>query len=133
MVLHFSSNLVFPLTNIFFFKMVCANTTLGIYGGVSQPEKVQPCTMFWYFEKTHIFTRRIVCALFHDAIFGHTFININKQLNWNVLQYTILCLQSILSVYLIINTNIQLSTFYHPQEIRSHYNQVYSVRYVNIS
>ena len=24
--------------------------------------------------------------------FGHTFININKQRNWNVLQYTILCL-----------------------------------------
>ena len=38
-----------------------------------------------------------------EELFGHTFININKQLNWNVVQYTILCLQSILSVYLIIN------------------------------
>ena len=32
----------------------------------------------------------------------------------------ILCLQSILSVHLIIYTNIQLSTFNHPQEIRYH-------------
>ena len=71
------------------------------------------------FKKTHIFTRRIVLALFHDAKFGHTFININKQVNWNVMQYTILCLQSILSVYLIINTNFQLSTFCHPKEIQS--------------
>ena len=32
----------------------------------------------------------------------HSCIKINKQLqNWNVLQYTILCLQSILSVYLL--------------------------------
>ena len=30
------------------------------------------------------------------------------QLNLNVLQYTILCLQSILSIYLIIITNIQI-------------------------
>ena len=80
--------------------------------------------MFWYFEKNHSFTRRVVCALFHDAIFGHTYININKQLNLNVLQYTILCLQAMLSVYPIINTNIQLSTFYHPLEIRSLYVQV---------
>jgi len=64
-------------------------------------------------KKTNILTRRIVCELFHDAKFGHTFININKQVNWNVLQYTILCLQSILSVYLIINTYFQLSTFYY--------------------
>ena len=71
--------------------------------------------MFWYFEKTHIFTR-IVCAHFHDVKFGHTFNNINKELNWNVLQYKILCLQSILSVYLIINTYFQLSTFYHPKQ-----------------
>ena len=69
---------------------------------------------FGILKKIHIFTRRIVCPLFHDAKFGHTFININKQLNWIVLQYTILCLQSIFSVYLIINTN-------------------YCVRYVNIS
>ena len=66
--------------------------------------------MFWYFEKTHIYTRRIVCALFPDAKFCPTFINMNKQLNWNVLQYTILCLQSILGVYLIISTNIQIPT-----------------------
>ena len=76
--------------------------------------------IFWYFEKTHIFTRRIVLAVFHDAILRHAFIEIIKQLNLNVLQYTIQCLQSILSVYLIINTNFQLSTFYHPKEIRSH-------------
>ena len=75
---------------------------------------------FGILKQTHIFTRRIDCALFHDAKFGHTFININKQLNRNVLQYTILCLQFMLSVYLIISTNFQLSTFYHPQEIRSH-------------
>ena len=47
--------------------------------------------IFWYFEKTNIFTRTIVFALFHDAIFSHTFIKINKQLNLKVLQYTILC------------------------------------------
>ena len=88
---------------------------------------------FWYFEKTHIFTRRIVLALFHDAKFGHTFININKQVNWNVMQYTIQCLKSILSVYLIINTNIQISTLNHSLEIRSLYIQVYNVRYVNLS
>ena len=38
-------------------------------------------------------------------------------------QYTIMCLQSIVSVYLIIYTNIQLSTFYKPQEIQSLYIQ----------
>ena len=54
-------------------------------------------------------------------------------MNWNVLQYKILCLQSILSIYLINYSNIQLSTFYHPEEIRSLNIQVYSVRYVNIS
>ena len=79
-------------------------------------------------KKTNIFTRRIACGLLHNAKFGHTFININKQLNLNVLQYTILGLQSISSVYLIINTNFQLSTFYHYKEIRSHSIQVYSVR-----
>ena len=36
---------------------------------------------FGILKKIHIFTRRIVCTLFHDAKFGHTFININKQLN----------------------------------------------------
>ena len=41
---------------------------------------------------------------------GHTFIKINKQLKSNGLQYTILCLQSVLSIYLNINTNIQIST-----------------------
>ena len=35
-MLHFSSNLVFLLTNISFFKMVWANTTWRIYGGISQ-------------------------------------------------------------------------------------------------
>jgi len=45
-----------------------------------------------------------------ELLFNHSFIKINKQLNLNVLQYTILCLQSILSVYIIINTNIQIST-----------------------
>ena len=74
--------------------------------------------VFW--KNSLVLIKRIICALFHDAKFGHTFINISKQLNWNVLQYTILCLQSILSVCLIINTNFQLSTFYHPKEIRSH-------------
>ena len=60
--------------------------------------------------------------------FGHTFININKQRNWNVLQYTIHI------VYLIININFQISTFYHPKEIRAHFKcTLYSVRYVNIS
>ena len=63
--------------------------------------KGYPFTIFWYFEKTHIFTRRIVFALFHDALFSPTFIKINKQLNLNVLQYTIQCLQFIVSVYLI--------------------------------
>ena len=72
-------------------------------------------------------------TFFHDAIVVHTFMNNNKKLNWNVLQYTILCLQSIFSVYLIIYTNIHLSIFYNRQEIRSHSIQVYSVRYVNIS
>ena len=71
-------------------------------------------------------------ALFHDAIFRHACIEINKQLSLNVLQYTNLCLQSILSVYLIFNTNIQISTLNHSLEIRSRYIQVYSVRYVNI-
>jgi len=61
----------------------------------------------------------------HDAIFRHACIEINKQLNLNVVQYTILCLQSILSVYLIINTNIQISTLNHSLEIRSLYIQVY--------
>ena len=65
---------------------------------------------FGILKKTHIFTRRVVFALFHDAIFTHTFIKINKQLNLNVLQHKILCLKSILSVYLIINVNIQVST-----------------------
>ena len=35
-------------------------------------------------------------------------------------KFCVQCLQSILSVYLIIYTNIQLSTFNHPQEIRYH-------------
>jgi len=69
---------------------------------------------FLYFEKTHIFTRRIAFGPFHDSIVSHTCIRINKQLNLNVLQYTILCLESILSVYPIINTNIQISTLNHP-------------------
>ena len=34
---------------------------------------------FGILKKTHIFTRGIVFALFHDAKFGHTFININKK------------------------------------------------------
>ena len=92
--------------------------------------------MFWYFEKkTHIFTRRIVCALFHDAKFGHTLININKLLNWNVLQYTILYLQSILSVYLNINTNFQLSTFYHTKEalLLCYYSMVVSLVIIDFS
>ena len=90
----------------------------------SKLKRISHAQCFGILKQTHIFTRRIVCALFHDAIFGHTFININKQLNLNVLQYTILCLQAIVSVYPIINTNIQLSTFYHPLEIRSLYVQV---------
>jgi len=78
-------------------------------------------------KKTHIFTRRNVLAVFHDAIFRHACIEINKHLNLNVLQYAILCLQSILSVYLIIITNIQISTLNHSLEIRSHI-QVYTVQ-----
>ena len=39
----------------------------------------------------------------------------------------------VLSVYLIINTNIQISTLNHSLEIRSLYIQVYNVRYVNMS
>ena len=46
--------------------------------------------IFWYFEKTNIFTRTIVFALFHDAIFSYACIEINKQLNWNVLQYKLM-------------------------------------------
>ena len=45
---------------------------------------------FGILKQTHIFTRKIVCALFHDAKFGHTFININKQLNWNILIFNYL-------------------------------------------
>ena len=55
------------------------------------------------------------------------------ELECSELLYIFLCLQFILSVYLAIYTNIQLFAFYHPQEIRSLYIQVYSVRYVNIS
>ena len=66
--------------------------------------------------KNSHFLRRIVCAFFNDAIFGHISINVNDQLNLNILQYIILCLQSILSVYLIIYTNIKLSTFYHSKK-----------------
>ena len=66
-----------------------------------------------------------VLAVFHVAIFRHACTEINKQLNLNVLHITILCLQSIFSVYLIINTNIQriqISTLNHSVEIdRSKY------------
>ena len=65
--------------------------------------------------------------------FSSTFIYINKQLNLNALQYTILCFQSILSVYPLTNTNIQISTLNHPLEMRSPDIQVYSVGYVHIS
>ena len=64
------------------------------------------------FEKTHIITRRIVHAFSHYAIFCHSCLNINKQLNCNVLQYTMLCFQSILSVYITISI-VQISTFNH--------------------
>ena len=133
MVLHFSSNLAFfpwlisPSLKWFeqcnFWDILWSLPTLK---GLAMHN-------FWYFEKTHIFTRRIVFALFHDAIIRHACIEINKQLSLNVLQYTNLCLQSILSVYLIFNTNIQISTLNHSLEIRSLYIQiqVYSVRYVN--
>ena len=100
-----------------------------------------------------IFFRKIshrfcfICSLetllLGQFIFCYSCLNMNKQLNQNVLQYTILCSQFILSVYLSINTNIQLSTFNHTSvqcQIQTHIVMyttdhsinlfiVYSVRY----
>ena len=80
----------------------------GIYG-IEQiqlegcPAQSFNLKVFWNFKKLAFFV-----FFSHDAI---VCLNINKQLNWNLLEYTILCLQScILSVYLTIYTNIQLST-----------------------
>ena len=42
---------------------------------------------FGILKKIHIFTRRIVCPLFHDAKFGHTFINIKN--NWTGMYFSI--------------------------------------------
>ena len=84
-----------------------------------------------YFEKTDIFTRRIVYALFHDAKFGHTFININKQLNWNVLQYTTLCLQFILSVYLIAGAgNVMCVCLYQKNVCKEYRTEGVNCRYI---
>ena len=76
-----------------------------------------PC--FDILKNSHFYKKNCLC-IFHDAIFGHTFININKQLSWNVLQYNpvftihIKCLSNL-------NYSYKYSIIYilQPQEIRS--------------
>jgi len=71
MVLHFSSNLVFPLTNISFFKWF---EQIQLEGYMVKSKGLAMHNVLV------LGIRRIVCALFHDAKVVHTFININKQL-----------------------------------------------------
>ena len=107
-----------PLTDIFF-KMVW-QIELEAYM-VESPKLKRPshAPCFDILKNSHFYKKNCLC-IFHDAIFGHTFININKQLSWNVLQYNpvftihIKCLSNL-------NYSYKYSIIYilQPQEIRS--------------
>ena len=88
---------------------------------------------FWWFcvHKLSMFIYLSMVRTFsYDAIFCHSCLEINKELNWNVLHRR--SIKSMLSIYLS-KQIFNFSTFNHPQEIRSLYIYKYSVRYVSIS